>query len=279
VNRLKTQIMTESKSISMKNPEYSKQSKALKSIKWVLFLGVLLFLMSCFMPFYKFYDTEFGYPDHGSTIYGYESGYIYAFALYFVFSILSILTFNETVVHVVSPILLVALLATIYLNIDEFIWSGGSFFPDFRYGFYIHIIVTGAMIISSYYMLDSFKILEQPRWLFKSLMGALIGIPILIFIVCLLFFYSEVNKPKMIMEQYTKSNGKELKEELWEWKGENARFNKYYSRIETTGISQSGKEVFELDSIQMTFSGQRTRTETRKAINGKLELEDFLEDK
>ncbi len=257
----------------MENTVKAKRAKALKTIKWMLFLGSILFIISIFLPFYTFYYTDYSFPDHGTAIYGFQSIFTFFFGVYFLLAVLSFLTFNKIIVHIMNPLLLLALLLTMALNVYVFGWWGASpFHPDIRFGFYVNTFLVVAVIICSYSMLPAVKDFKQPKWIFRILLTVIIAIPTLLFVYSQIKEHIESNKPKMTAELYVEKNGIKCKEEWWAWKGENARFTKYYSTSVNSGAS------YVLDSIKVTFSGQRTRTETRKAINGKLELEDFLEE-
>lgn len=255
----------------MENP---KRTNVLKLIKWMLFLGCTLFVISIFLPFYTFYYTDYSYPDHGTTIYGFQSMFTFFFGVYFLLAVLSFLTFNKIVVHILNPLLLVALLLTMALNVYLFGWWGASpYHPDIQFGFYVNTILVFALVVCSYSMLPAFKDIKQPKWIFRILLTVIIAIPTLLFVYSQIKSNIESNKPRITAELYEEKNGIKYKQEWWAWKAENARFTKYYS----TSVNSEASYV--LDSIKVTFSGPRARTETRKAINGKLELEDFLDDK
>jgi hypothetical protein len=201
----------------------------------------------------------------------------YTFPIYLFLVLISFLSLKKRIIRRMNFLVLLLILLTYIFISMGFVWWGASpFHPDFQAGYWLSqlfLLVTVAR--TSFYMkqLDDISFHPKLRWTFTLLAK---GIPMVFLGTILLTFYSAKNKPIMRTKFSRYERGRLVVIQSWDYsEAYNAHVSSYFS------TDSLRKEKYRLDSASFMFFDDETNVTkkfTKRSKNGKIALEELLED-
>jgi hypothetical protein len=238
----------------------------------------LLFILSLtFFPVCNFYFLEKNDAMLTKPQYFFDFKIAFLFPLYQILVLIGFFSLKKVVIFRMNYfVLLCMFLSYVYINLGFTWWGASPFHPDFQAGYWLSqlfLLVTVAR--TSFYMkqLDDISFHPKLRWTFTLLAK---GIPMVFLGAILLTFYSAKNKPIMRTKFSRYERGRLVVIQSWDYsEAYNAHVSRYFS------TDSLRKEKYRLDSASFMFFDDDvniTKKFTKRARNGKLDIEEILEE-
>ena len=242
------------------------------------FAYTLLFILSLtFFPMCNFYYLEKNEAMLTKPQYFFDFKIAFLFPLYQMLVLIGFFSLKKVVIFRMNYfVLLCMFLSYVYINLGFNWWGASPFHPDFLAGFWLsQLFLLMTITRTSFYMkqLDDISFHPKLRLTFTLLAK---GIPIVFLGAILLTYYSAKNKPILRTKFGRYERGRLVVIQSWDYsEAYNAHVSSYFS------TDSLRKEKYRLDSASFMFFDDETNVTkkfTKRSKNGKIALEELLED-
>lgn len=201
----------------------------------------------------------------------------YTFPLYLSLVLISFLSLKRKIIRRMNFLVLLLMLLTYIFISMGFVWWGASpFHPDFQAGYWLSQLILLVVIIRSYTLINQLPDLQLNPMIIRVFSFLSWFIPFVLFAYLFLTYYLAKNKPIMRSESAYATRNRWVKYESWDYiEAHHAFVTKYYS------TDTMRKEKYRLDSASFMFFDDETNVTkkfTKRSKNGKIALEELLED-
>jgi hypothetical protein len=202
---------------------------------------------------------------------------LYALPLFFILVMIGFLSLKRAVIIVLNTVVIVlTLLLFLFIQLSFAWWGASPFHPDLQAGYLLSHIFLFVLIIRTFILLGSLSQVKLSKTVQVIAFVLAVSIPVL-FITYITIGYNEaMNQPIMRSQWIGVERGRLVNTESWDYTEDcDAYVSKYYSK------DTLKTEEYRLDSVGFTFFDDESNIQqrfTRKAKNGKLDIEKILEE-
>lgn len=258
-------------------PEVTDPARIKKSLYTELAIYTVLFGLSFLFPIYLLYFLS---ADESQVItepqYLNDFPLAYGYIVCFGMVLLATLSLKKRIVQIVSLLALVSLaLLFAFIKLGLAQSGSGPMHPSLGLGYWFIHIVLLLLIVRCYVWSRRFP--QLPMRIIRShvLAALAIFLPVTATLYAFSRYAKTMNQPILQSEAIRQIDGRTIKTQTWDYMGSySALVDKHFSK------AVSGGEPFRLDSVSVTIFSDPSTVEkrfTRKAVHGKLNIEEVLE--